>query len=198
LVEIPYVEPQDARWKSVDPDGIRATIDTMLRRGGCGAFVEDLINRLAAKTSNAFVSDQVLDLFDAVARQGGFVRGGKADKERVSAMISGHIVKGRKEGNATIYLNSHFEFGSSDPNVRAAVVNVLDAFNVLHELIHHAGLRDNYTDRQVAEALSTMTGTPGLPERRNYKNDRDFVGANSTYFSKVLAQKCPTLSIEAR
>jgi hypothetical protein len=39
-----------------------------------------------------------------------------------------------------------------------------------------------------------MTGTPGLPNRKDFKKDKDFLGANSVYFSKVLLQKCPVLS----
>lgn len=164
----------------------------MLNSGDCGKFVEELINRLGTK-KNPFVSDYALDLFGAVATQGGFVRGGLADQNRVTATVSGHIFKGKKSGGATIYLNSNFEFGSPDPAARAAAVNVLDAFSVLHELIHHAGLKDYYTDRQVSLALSEMTGMPGLPNRKDYESEA-FIGANSSYFSKVLAQKCPVLS----
>lgn len=156
--------------------------------------MEALINRLATNTKNPFVSNYALDLFDAVAQQGGFVRGGLADKYRVSATVSGQIFNGKKPSRATIYLSSNFEFGSSDPVAQAAAVNVLDAFSVLHELIHHAGLKGNYTDRQVAVALSQMTGTPGLPKRKDYKNEWEFVGANSSYFSHVLSKNCPVLS----
>lgn len=185
---------QDTRWQSVDPDGIRDALDRMLKAGDCGKFVEDLINRLGAKTKQPFVSDYALDLFDAVRSQGGFVRGGLADENHVGATVSGHIYNGKKRGDATIHIGSNFELGSSDPQTRADVVNKLDAFQVLHELIHHAGRNNYYTDRQVAEVLSKMTGTPGLPNRKDYKSDKDFLGANSTYFSQVLAQKCPVLS----
>ncbi len=71
---------------------------------------------------------------------GGFVRGGLANDYRVGATVSGHI----KSGDATIYITSHFEFGSSDLRARANAVNFLDAFQTLHELVHHAGRNGYY------------------------------------------------------
>jgi YD repeat-containing protein len=193
LIELPFINRQDTRWPTVDPEAVAGALETMLATGECGSFVEELINRLGARTNNPFISDYVPDLYKAVRKQGGIVRGGLADNNRVSATVSGHIFKGEKPDGATIYLNSNFEFGSTDPQVQAAAVNALDGFNVLHELIHHAGLNGYYTDRQIAETVSQMTGVPGLPNRKDYKSDTAFVGANSSYFSKVLSQKCPVL-----
>ena len=78
------------------------------------------------------------------------------------------------------------------PQQKAQAVVVLDAFNVLHELVHLAGSNSYYTDRQVAVALSNM-GFAGLPVRRKGENSRAFVGRNSNYFSDVLRTKCPPL-----
>ncbi len=158
----------------------------MLRIGDCGKFVEDLINGLGASTKNPFVSDYALDLFDAVAGgKGGFIRGGLANKYRVSATVSGNI----RSGNAAIHLTSHF----NGPPVGNSV-NFIDAFQTLHELVHHAGRNRYYNDQEVAQTLSAMTGIAGLPDRKNYKSREAFVGANSAYFSKVLSSKCPVLS----
>jgi YD repeat-containing protein len=184
--------PQTTQVLKVDPAEIRSGLERMLRSGGCGKFVEDLINRLAADTKNPFVSDYALDLFDAVAgaKKGGFVRGGLADKNHVSSIASGHL----RSGDASIHLNSHFDFGSSDPEVQAKAVIALDAFNTLHELIHHAGLKGHYNDQQISQTLSNWLGIPGLPVKRKGESERDFIGRNSTYFSQVLSSKCPTLS----
>ena len=171
---------------TVDPDGIRSALDRMLRIGDRGKFVEDLINRLGAGTKNPFISDYVLDLFDAVASgKGGFVRGGLANKYRVGATISGNI----RSGDAAIHLTSHF----NGPPVGNSV-NFIDAFQTLHELVHHAGRNRYYDDQEVAQTLSEMTGIAGLPNRKDYKSREAFVGANSAYFSKVLSSKCPVLS----
>jgi hypothetical protein len=176
--------PQNTEVLTVDPDGIRSALDRMLRIGDCGKFVEDLINRLGASTKNPFVSDYALDLFDAVAGgKGGFIRGGLANKNR--ATVSGDI----RSGNAAIHLTSHF----NGPPVGNSV-NFIDAFQTLHELVHHAGLKGYYDDQQVAETLFKMTGSGGLPDRKDYKNQWAFIGANSAYFSKVLREKCPVLS----
>jgi hypothetical protein len=179
-------DPQNTEVLTVDPDGIRSALDRMLRTGGCGQFVEDLINRLGAKTKNPFISDYALDLFDAVAGgKGGFIRGGLANKNRVGATVSGDI----RSGDAAIHLTSHF----NGPPVGNSV-NFIDAFQTLHELVHLAGRSGYYDDQQVAETLFKMTGSPGLPDRKDYKSKNDFIGANSAYFSKVLSSKCPVLS----
>lgn len=94
-----------------------------------------------------------------------------------------------RSGNAAIHLTSHF----NGPPVGNSV-NFIDAFQTLHELVHHAGRNNYYTDRQVATTLFEMTGISGLPDRKNYKSREAFVGANSAYFSKVLSSKCPVLS----
>ena len=72
-------------------------------------------------------------------------------------------------------------------------VNKLDAWNALHELVHLAGQKDDYDDRRVSQVLSDWLGVAGLPDRRDYKSEWEFIGANSAYFSKVLKTKCPTL-----
>jgi len=182
------IVPQKTQILTIDPTGIRNALERMLRSGDCGRFVQELINQIAAGTGKPFVSDYVLDLFDMVERQGGFVRGGEADKYRVSATVSGHI-NSKGTGDAAIHINSHF-----NGPVPASIVNFLDAFNVLHELVHHARPNRYYDDRQAAVALFKMTGTPGLPVRADYKSDSEFIGANSTYFSNVLSSKCPVLS----
>ena len=185
------VLPQKTEVLTVDRAGIRNALERMLRTGDCGKFVEELINQLARDTKTPFISDYALGLFDSVAGgKGGFVRGGLANKYKVGATVSGDI----KSGNAAIHLTSHFVFGSSDPRVQANAVNFLDAFQTLHELVHLAGVKGGYDDRQVAETLFRMTGTPGLPDRKDYKKEWDFIGANSTYFTQVLLQKCPVLS----
>ncbi|MBC8030621.1 MAG: RHS repeat protein [Pyrinomonadaceae bacterium] len=190
-LEYGFVIPQRTQWRAVDPAEIRKALARMLDKDGCGKFVEELINRLAGDTGNPFVSDYALDLFDTVAGQGNFVRGGLADKNRVSSTVSGQMVygKGKKPGNAAVHLGSYF-----NGPVQASSVNFIDAFDTLHELIHHAGLNDYYYDEQIAQTLFGMTGTPGLPDKKDYKNNRDFIGANSAYFSKVLSTKCPVLS----
>jgi hypothetical protein len=165
----------------------------MLRSGGCGAFVEELINRLAADTKNPFVSDYALDLFDSVngMKKGGFVRGGEADNYRASAAATGQI----RSGDATIHLGSKFD-GSFDPQASASAkaIIAIDAFNTLHELIHHAGFKDNYSDIQVARTLSNWLRVPGLPIRKKGESKWDFIGRNSSYFSGVLRDKCRVLS----
>src|SRR5688572_13983790 len=166
----------------------------MLRKGDCGKFIKELINRLAADTKNPFISDNALDLFDSVngAKKGGLIRGGLADKYRASATVSGSL----KSGNAAIYLTSNFD-GVFDPQAEASAIISNDAFNTLHELVHHAGSNGYYDDIQVAQTLSTWLGVPGLPTRRKGESKSDFMRRNSSYFSSVLREKCPTLSVVA-
>jgi YD repeat-containing protein len=184
-VSVQQLQPQQkTQWKTVDSGGIRAALERMLRTGDCGKFVEDLINKLAARTKNPFISDYVPDLFDAVMAEKGLVRGGLADKNKWSATVDGRIGK-----DASIHLSSHFSL-THDERAAAASVNYIDAFNVLHELVHHAGKKGYYDDTQVATVLFEMTGTPGFKKKGG-------TGDHSTYFSKVLAQHCPVLSYAA-
>jgi hypothetical protein len=74
-------------------------------------------------------------------------------------------------------------------------VNSTDAFQALHELIHHAGSKRYYTDQQVAQTLYDWLGVPGLPIREKGESEKAFIGRNSTYFSQVLSSKCPTLQV---
>ncbi|HET8669063.1 MAG TPA: RHS repeat-associated core domain-containing protein, partial [Candidatus Saccharimonadales bacterium] len=181
----------DTRVTTIDPDGIRSALDQMLQTGGCGQFIEELINRLAADTKNPFVSDYAPDLFDSVrnAKKGGFIRGGLADKNKVSATVSGQI----RSGNAAIYLNSNFD-GSFDAQAEAKAIIAVDTFNTLHELVHHAGSKGYYSDIQIAQTLSKWLGVPGLPVRKKGESRQDFIYRNSSYFSGVLREKCPVLS----
>lgn len=184
--------PQDTRVTTIDPAGIRGALDLMLRKGDCGKFIEELINRLAADTKNPFLSDYALDLFDSVngAKKGGFVRGGLADKYHVGATSDGSI----RSGNAAIHINSNFD-GVFEPQVEAKAIIATDAFNTLHELVHHAGSKNYYSDIQIAQTLSKWLGVPGLPTRKKGESQWDFIGRNSSYFSSVLREKCPTLSV---
>ncbi len=187
-----FASPEKTRVLTIDPVGIGNALERMLKSGGCGDFVKELINRLAADTKNPFHFDNALDLFKAVkdSPKGGLVRGGLADKHKVSATVSGYI----GSNNAAIHLNSHFDFGSTDPQVRANSVIFIDAFDTLHELIHHAGRKGYYNDIQIARTLHNWLGVPGLPVRKRGETEGAFIGRNSTYFSQVLASKCPVLS----
>jgi len=173
-----------------DTQSIRSNLETMLKKGEgeCETFIKQLLNRLTSK-GNPRVSGSVLDLFDLVSKQGGFVRGGLATKYRSAAAIKGEF----KSGDASIHLGTGFNFMVTTPDEQAKAVAQLDAFNSLHEIVHLAGQNRPYDDIQVAQVLSSWLGVPGLPERRNYKSDREFIGANSAYFSKVLKSKCPPL-----
>jgi hypothetical protein len=172
-----------------DVQGIRSNLAVMLATGGCGAFIEDLLNQLATSSKNPRVPGSVLDLFDMVKAQSGFVRGGSATKNKVSATVKGQF----RSKDASIHLGSGFSFMVTTQQEKANTVAKLDAFNVLHEIVHLAGKNTYYDDVQVARLLFSSLGLPGLPNRRDYKSKRDFIGANSTYFSNALATKCPPL-----
>lgn len=172
------------------PDGqsIRNNLETMLKTGGCATFLDELLDRLAASTNNPRVQGSILDLFDKVGQKG-LIRGGLATKNRVSSTISGKLTS----GNASIHLGSGFAFMVTTPEEKAKAVAKLDAFNSLHEIVHLAGQKGYYDDGQAALVLSSWLEVPGLPNRRDYKTRKEFIGANSSYFSKILNSKCPTL-----
>jgi hypothetical protein len=173
-----------------DTQSIRSNLKTMLTKGEgeCETFIQELLKRLASK-DNPNVAGSVLDLFDKVSQQKGFVRGGLATEYKASAAISGNF----KSGDASIHLAVGFSFMVTTVEEKAIAVAQIDAFNSLHEIVHLAGEKHPYDDVEVAQVLSSWLGVPGLPERRKYKSQREFIGANSTYFSKILKLKCPPL-----
>jgi hypothetical protein len=175
-----WTQPPDAK-------AIKENLITMLNTGKCGTFVEQLLNQLAS-TKNPRFTGSLLDVFDKVMQQKKLIRGGLATKERASAATDGSL----KNGDAAIYLAKGFTFMVTSIDDKAKAVAALDAFNVLHELIHLAGQNNSYSDRQVAVALSSM-GNSGLPIRRRGESERDFVGRNSAFFSDILKTKCPPL-----
>jgi hypothetical protein len=103
--------------------------------------------------------------------------------------VSGSI----KSGNAAIHITGNFD--GVFPPVEANAIIANDAFNTLHELIHHAGSKGYYDDIQIAGTLFKWLGVPGLPLQKKGESIRDFIGRNSSYFSGVLRDKCPTLSV---
>jgi hypothetical protein len=170
-----WLQPPDAQ-------AIRANLEKMLGTGACGAFMSDLLDRLGTTKKNPRVNGSVLDLYNMVTKQMGLIRGGLTIKNRVYATIDGQLVRSGKPGDASIHLVSGFNFMVTTPEDKARQVAALDAFNVLHKLVHLAGSNDYYTDRQVAVLLSEM-GFAGLPIRQKGESDRAFIGRNSAFLA---------------
>ena len=182
-----FVEPPQEPGPAIDVPGTRGVLERILRNNGCGTFVQNLINQVAESTNNPFHADYVPDLFDAVANGGGFIRGGDADKHNIGGTVSGSITG----GDAGIHIASRFLYGGNPTEAEKAVVrNHLDAFVILHELVHHAGVNGYYSDRQLAEAIFKMTGTPGLPVRSDYASEWAYIKANSAYWNNILRSVC--------
>lgn len=175
-----------------DPQAIRKNLEKMLSTGDCGTFISDLLDRMGKTKNNPRVKGSALDLYDMVTKQKGLVRGGLATQMKASATVDGQLIRPGKDGNASIHIGSGFAFMSNTYDEKAQAVASLDAFNVLHELVHLAGSKEYYTDRQVAVALSEM-GNAGLPVRQKGESTRSFIGRNSAYFSDILRLKCPAL-----
>ncbi len=176
--------PTEEWNEAPDEEAIRSNLDKMLKTGECETFLNDLLDRLSSE-ENPKVHGSVLDLFEKVNN---FVRGGQATKRKVTATIEGRL----KSGNASIHLTKHFAFMSTKVEAKREGVAAIDAFNVLHEIVHLAGEKEYYTDRQVAETLWGM-GYAGLPIRQKGEKDEAFLRRNSAYFSDILKTKCPTL-----
>jgi hypothetical protein len=192
----PTPVPSEVWSAKPDVPGVRDKLHEMLTTNdsACGAFIEQLLNRLSTD-KNPRINGTALDLFDMVTKQGGLVRGGLARKHKVGATIDGHLIRdnGKKKGNASIHLGDSFVLQAGPPAARVNAVNELDAAQVLHELVHLAGQKEYYDDRRVAQVLADWLKVPGLPNRKDYKSEREFIGANSTYYQTILRSKCPPL-----
>lgn len=166
------------------PD-LRGGIDALAQSGDCGNYIQRLINKVAEKTGNPFVSDYIVGLFDTIMGQGGVVfRQADPNNSDVGGTVSGSI----RDGNATIILTPQPSGGLSARTLTPYGLQrtIYDYYiSAMHESIHLAGLNARFNDRQLAEAAHDLDPKSYLP------NDARNIGANSTAWDAELRKHCP-------
>lgn len=161
--------------------GVRDNIADWLKNPDCSAYVTNLINETARQNrGNPAVSTNLLDLFDSVNAQGGFVRLQVGTRTNPSySHVRGYIPR----NNATVYLAplKLYPDMSAGEITRGALS--LDSIGAFHELTHLAG-RKQYSDLRLSRAARALGG-PALPTDRDNRNL-----AFSRYLDDALKRNC--------
>ncbi|HEX8501128.1 MAG TPA: hypothetical protein VF659_11115, partial [Pyrinomonadaceae bacterium] len=182
ITYVPVVGQQTLpNWPNppVDINSTKNIISGWLGKQPCADFINGVLNRLAKKRSLAKGND-VLQLFEAVKSEGGFVRGKPPDN---LGQLAGGTIRGKIGKNATIYLPGFDPQGKPNP----AAINLLDAGGIFHELLHLATKKPN-DDKQLAQAIKDEGfGVNPFPKDKDNANL-----AFSKYIHDAMVKHCGT------
>jgi RHS repeat-associated protein len=158
----------------------------------CGNFAQNLINQVADDTDNPLYADYILDLFEAISGSGG---GGYVLRQ---AVVNGQNVGGTALGS---FSNIGYP-NATPPTVIISPIEFLSDFQsgqvtswayviiALHETIHLAAAQGQYSDRELATAVSRLGGLSEA-EMTEYKElDPNDITANSRFWNKFLKKNC--------
>ncbi|MGH9875194.1 MAG: hypothetical protein ACRD9S_22290 [Pyrinomonadaceae bacterium] len=172
-----------------DIGGIRSGLQDALKQTDCREFIENLLDAAKTKKNPLAKSGDIMTLFESVVSGQGFTRTappGSAGHGNPIGRIS--------DNNAGIFL-----FGS--PKNSAAIVLHFDIEGTLHELLHHAGSKDYYSDATFAKIVNdipeyaALARTP-FPLDGASKKDRKALENDpgstrwGVYWDDLLRQKC--------
>ncbi len=185
---VPGSQPQDT--DVVPLPNLRGGIQGLTHLGDCGQYIQSLIDKVAGNTGNAFVSDYIPDLFDAISAEGGvlFQAADPKDSE-VGGTVRGTIwTPKNKNGGATIIITPQPGGGLltkylTPYGLKSTIYDYLIA--AIHESIHLAGLNRRYTDRELAVAAHDLDPNSYLPADPRARN------ANSDAWNAELKKHCP-------
>jgi hypothetical protein len=173
---------------------LRGNIETMLSKGDCGKYVQQLLDKAAElNPRNSPRAKTILEALDNISSQGGYV---------LTTGIGYHTVSGdyyvhKETGGATwalsamVHIIPWYNPSGRPPSARTtAQAQAYYALAALHETFHLAA-RGGYNDEQMAIAAASLPGAaPGLP-----KPGSD-VGAFSNYWDHELAKHCPEMKVK--
>jgi RHS repeat-associated protein len=170
---------------ATDPDinGIRTGLQDALKKPGCKEFVQSLLDAVKTKKNPLEKGGDIMALFESVVAQGRITRIAPLGSAGYGNPI-GNIAK----GDAAI-----FQRGGA----RTSTLQLIfDTEGTFHELMHFAGSKRYYTDRQFAEAVhnnpaykSRSPYPPDTPQLRGELKDPGAIGWGA-YWNDVLKQKC--------
>jgi len=171
--------------QNTQPDitGIRNGLKEALKRWECRELITNLLDAVKSKKNPVAKSGVIMDLFEAVVKQGGITR----TRPPGSAGYGNPIGK-IKNNNAAIFSAVKFK----DPGLQL----LADIHTTMHELLHLAGYNRYYTDEEFARAVhnnqeyrSRSPSPPDEPALRKELNDPGALGWGA-YWNDVLMQKC--------
>jgi hypothetical protein len=173
--------PQNAAQPDINEPDVRKNIANRLT-DPCKQYIINLLNEAARQNKkNPVVSTNLLDIFDAVQRQGGFHRLQVGTHKNPSYSHVNGTIPGK---NATVYLAPLKLYPDMTAGDIAQGALGLDSLGAFHELTHLAGSKE-YDDIQLSRAAREIGG-PALPTAKTNDN-LDF----STYLNNELKRNCP-------
>ena len=165
------------------PD-LQQGVKALLSARDCGEFVEGLINKLAETTKNDFISDYVPDLFDGVTVD--FSQRYMSDG---TTKVAGRAYPRDASGMGKLGMSPKDARNLTDLGYKNAVYSYVETY--LHELIHFAGSKGRYNDRDVVDAIVAMGNLPKGAIDEHKRIDPGSPGANSRFFDDLLQYHCP-------
>lgn len=184
--EVEVTEPQ-----IVEPPDLRAMIQRMLGREGCGKFVEDLIVTVGSQTGRAAWSSSVVEIYDKVKGQGDIKFGNFTYQSNGITYRAGALAGGSVgAGNASISMSYETYLPTTKKWDQIMIFNAQSRYgrSLMHELIHHSG-DTPYSDYDLAKALHTM-GYISDDLFKKLSPDPNNPNDASRVWDEVLQNKC--------
>jgi hypothetical protein len=175
--------PSSPQNTQPDIQGIRNGLQQALKRWECRELIQNLLDAVKSKKNPVAKNGVIMDLFEAVVKQGRITRIPPAG----SAGFGNPIGK-IKNNNAAIFSAVKF----NNPSLQL----LADIQTTLHELLHLAGYNHYYTDEEFARAVhnnqeyrSRSPYPPDEPALHDELKDPGALGWGA-YWNDVLMQKC--------
>jgi len=102
-------------------DRLQSALASVLKDSMCSSFVEALLNQIGADTNRKAFSNNIVDIFDAVRKQGGFGQRAMSDTAEGGSTV----------GNGDAYINIGNATFADNPYALASVGRTM-----IHELLH--------------------------------------------------------------
>jgi hypothetical protein len=160
-------------------DRLKSALESVLTDKKCSSFVEALLNQIGTDTNHKAFSNKIVDIFEAVRKQGGF---GKRT-------IVGTAEGGSTVGNGDAYINiGNWTFADD----RFALASV--GRTMIHELLHVGSSTnlnyDHYQMFKAAYAVAKSMGGFALPKKPGDKDPGGTDIPNAYAFDDILFQAC--------
>ena len=157
-------------------------VTNLLADSICAKFMTALLKQIGSDTGRKAFSDNAIDIFNEVGKQGGFGR----RQGNFTAEGGGTV----GNGDAFININRNIDFATADnPFVSAA-----NGRQLLHELLHVASkTSSSYSHYEMARAaweVATAQGFKGIGSKPSGGDPGGRDDPNSYVFDRILFQTC--------
>ena len=173
--------PQNNKGKPLsetEVDQLQSAVAGLLKDEKCSKFVRALLNQIGEDTHRKAYSSKVLDIFDAVRKQGGFGR-----RQMIASAEGGSTV-----GNKDAFINIGNYTVANEPYAMASLGRT-----IIHELLHiGSNTNQNYSHAmfKAAYAVAQSQGGYTLGSRPGPIDPQGKDFPNAYNFDDILFQAC--------